>query len=429
MNQHSPNLKFLIKSEQQGKRGVLLEGSSRSTKTFSGIDNVIRIAAQQDNQVINIIRDTYHSFKTTLYDDFNRRMPDFGLSSPFQDRQEVAQFKIYTTKINLLGADKPSKFEGVGCDYFFINEMLDVNKQVFDQSEQRCRKFWWGDFNPKVSEHWVFNNVMNRPDVGHLKTTFKDNPYISKGEYSKLIGYDPWLPGSYEVDALDVYYKGKPVSVSNQPPPHPENVKNGTADEYMHRVYALGLRMSPTGLIFRNVSWIDEFPKDIWFDYGMDFGFTSDPTAITKCAEDEHNIWIELLSYEPMETPEVIFEYMKAKGIETGRPITADSADKYTGENKGTVEMVTSLKRMGCNITKVAKTQSVMFWLMSMKQKKIHIVRNELYSLAKKEQENYKLREINGMSINQPVDSHNHMWDSARYRHMSFNNNRGLPML
>jgi len=62
-----------------------------------------------------------------------------------------------------------------------------------------------------------------------------------------------------------------------------------------------------------------------------------------------------------------------------------------------------------------------MFWLLSMKKKKIHIVKNEFYLQVKKEQENYHLKEINGIAINQPVDKWNHFWDSARYRHMAFN--------
>jgi len=192
----------------------------------------------------------------------------------------------------------------------------------------------------------------------------------------------------------------------------------------MWRVYGLGLRMSPLGLIFKNIDWIDSFPEGIHFDYGIDFGFTTDPTAITKNAETDTDIWIEPLSYEPMETPEIIFEYMKSKGIDYKKPITADSSDKYTGENKGTVEMVKGLKGKGVNIAKVDKTKSVMFWLMSMKQKRIHIVRNEFYSQMKKEQENYKMREINGIAINQPIDSYNHFWDSARYRHMAFNSKK-----
>lgn len=64
-----------------------------------------------------------------------------------------------------------------------------------------------------------------------------------------------------------------------------------------------------------------------------------------------------------------------------------------------------------------------MFWINSMKKKKIHIITNKLSHLAKKEAENYRLKTINGIAINQPVDNFNHFWDAARYAHMAEHSN------
>ena len=64
-----------------------------------------------------------------------------------------------------------------------------------------------------------------------------------------------------------------------------------------------------------------------------------------------------------------------------------------------------------------------MFWLGKMKKKRINIIVNELYHHAKKEQENYTLKLINGIAINQPIDKYNHFWDGARYGYMSLNTN------
>jgi hypothetical protein len=100
------NLRFLYDSLQAGKRGVLLEGSSRSGKTWDSIDFIIYLCASVETKAtINIIKESYNSFKTTLYDDFNRRLPDYGLKSPFADRRDVSTFKLFGNKINLLGAD------------------------------------------------------------------------------------------------------------------------------------------------------------------------------------------------------------------------------------------------------------------------------------------------------------------------------------
>src|SRR5690606_18368856 len=89
---------------------------------------------------------------------------------------------------------------------------------------------------------------------------------------------------------------------------------------------------------------------------------------------------------------------------------------------KGTVEMVNGLHDLGYKEAfKISKTKDVMFWIGSMKKKKIHVVKNHLWKYVKKERENYRFKEINGIIINQPIDKHNHFWDMARYGHIAYN--------
>jgi len=191
----------------------------------------------------------------------------------------------------------------------------------------------------------------------------------------------------------------------------------------------LGLRGAMKGVIFNHITWIDKFPEDKAHIFTNDFGFTTDPNVLNKYAEDENNIWIECLSYEPIETPTELAEVLKSNGIklnsgdfeQDGDLVVCDSSDKYTGENKGTIEMVKGLCNLDINALKVSKTKSVMYWLLSMKTKKIHVVKNQFYMQIKKEKENYRLKEIAGISINQPIDAYNHFFDSARYGHMAYN--------
>lgn len=411
-----------------GFRGAGLEGSSRSGKTWSGIDIIIWLCLfveQEKGCTINIYRETYNEFKTTLYDDFKRRLDDFGLPNKFKETDEIKSFKIGNSKIYFIGDGK----HGGGCDYAFFNEVMFIKKSVFDQVKMRCRKFWWADYNPSFTDHWFFDNALSRPDVTFLRTTFHDNQHISPQERTEIIITEPWRTGSYIVkdNVVQCYNKitGKvePVSSTNQPPPHEENIANGTADESYWRIYGLGLRGAMKGLIFPYVTWIDKFPEDKAQIFPNDFGFTTDPNTLVRYAEDEHNIWIEPLSYEPIETPDVLGGLLESLGIDKAKDIIpCDSADKYTGENKGTVEMVKGLKKLGFEFAyKISKTKSVMYWLGSMKKKKIHIVKNHLYKQALKEQQNYKMKEIGGISINQPLDKFNHIWDAARYGHIAHN--------
>lgn len=431
--QINKNFKYLVKSctEQKyegdelvkGKRGVVLEGSSRSGKTISSVDFIILICTRYEtNCVINIVKETYNEHKTTLYNDFSKRLDDFGLYNPFLDAKEVATFKIFGNKINFLGADKPSKFHGAQCDYLWLNEPLPIQRAIFDQAEMRCKKFWWMDMNPSVTQHWIFDKVLTRPDVGFLRSTFRDNPFVSDPEKNKILSYEPWEPNTYIVDDGVILYNGLVVDEHNQPPPHLDNIHAGTADEFMWKVYGLGLRGAMEGQIYKYVTYIDEFP-DVGFTYGLDFGFTTDPTALVKYGREGRNIYLELLTYEPTETAALVDAALTALGVSKYVPITADSADKYVSELKGAVQMVRELYDMDWSITKVSKTKGIMYWILNMKAYKIHIVNNHLVDKFKLEQQNYVMAKINGIEINQPIDGWDHGFTAARYSHMAYESN------
>lgn len=376
----NPNLRFLHSSLKGGKRGVVLEGSSRSAKTWSSLDFIVYLSSTVEvGATINIIKETYNSFKTTLYEDFNRRLPDFGISSPFAHKQEVKQFKLFGNKINLLGADNPSVFHGVSCDYFYINESLDVSREVFDQLEMRCRKFWWMDYNPKFTDHWVYDKVCNRSDVGFLKTTFKDNPFISPQERAKILSYEP------------TEY----------------NIHQGTADDYMWNVYGLGLRSAPEGLIFQHVTWINEFPTNIEkIYYGSDIGYTNSPSTLVMMGMDGNNLYLKKLHYGPTPSSN---EYIPIIREHVPKDTTwADSAEPG---------YISDARKAGLRVLAVNKFPgSIKYGISLMKKFKIHIVDCPEW---RREQSNYKYREVNGIRLDEPVDDFNHLWDAARYAAIS----------
>lgn len=406
----------------RGYAGAVLEGGTRSGKTWAGVDNIIYLCTdkhKEDGCTINIYRETYNEFKTTLYDDFKTRLEDFKLDNPFNRAKEVKSFRIGKSVVNFLG---DGKFGGA-CDYAFFNEVMFINESIFMQVAIRCRIFWWMDFNPCFTDHWVFNKIIPRSDVAYIKTTFKDNPYVSPNALNETLNTEPWEAGTYDVIGDQLFYNGNIIDDNNQPPVNKKNADQGTIDVFFWKVFGLGLRGAMKGVIFPNVDYIDEFP-DIAYIYGNDFGFTADPNATVKYAEDGNNIFLELLCYSCVETPDDLDLLFQKIGIDKKTPMPCDSSDKYTGENKGTVEMVKGLRGKGYEAFKIKKNKSVMFWLLSMKKKKIHIVRKGMWKQAKKEQENYKFKEINGIMINKPIDKYNHFWDAARYAHMAYNNNQ-----
>jgi len=315
----SPNFAYLTKSLDEGKRGAILEGSSRSTKTWGGIDFLMFLCTKIEKRAtIIIVRETYTSFKTTLYNDFNRRLPDYGISSPFIEKRDVDAFWLFGNKITLMGCDRPDKFEGATNDYFWMNEMLDQPRVVFDQLEQRNQKFWWGDYNPKYHDHWVYDNICKRDDVGFLHTTYLDNPFVSPGEKAKILGYEPT----------------------------PYNIEQGTADEFRWRVYGLGLRGShKTGSEFYYNFVYTRHVKDVEFIPGYPIHLSNDQNVVPyisglvgQIIEDENGVYnVNLIDEICLENPrnnteEVCKELTRRHDLGNGFYYYGDA----TGRNRDT---------------------------------------------------------------------------------------------
>jgi phage terminase large subunit len=437
----NPNLVYLNDCyNDRNKVGAVLEGGSRSGKTWSSIDFLIWLCSEvETSATINIVKETYNSFKSTLYEDFNRRLPDYGIPSPFANKKEISSFFLFGNKINLLGADSETVLHGVGSDYVYFNESLDISKLAFDQMEQRCRKFWWMDYNPKFTEHWIFDKVTKRKDVGFLKTTLFDNPYISRPEKNKILSYLPTrftfigkhfveeeianktLKESEEVAEKRGIKRAQEYDTKrNKQAFHDlalielerskQNETEGTADDYMWQVYGEGLRTAPEGLVFKRVKWIKEFPKDIeQIYYGCDIGFSIDPTCIVKVGVEGRNIYLQSLFYQPTESPAEFIPAIKAC-VPQGATLWAD------GGGDG-LEMIGAARKDKLRVIAVEKfAGSINYGISILKNYKIHIV---VSPEAQKEQGNYKYREVNGIRTEDPIDQYNHFWDACRYAAMS----------
>jgi phage terminase large subunit len=400
------------KAQEQIKQIFVFEGGSGSAKTYDIIQFIIVYCQNFENWNKDILigRDQYSDCEKTVQKDFFKVLKMYGLYDMNKHKRSKPEgYELFGNMISFSGLNGVGS-HGERHDIVWVNEVMDCDFEDVRQLNQRCNEVLIADYNPAFTEHWVYDKLIPRPDCKYFHSTQLQNPFLPRGQRDEILGYEPTHPADRELP-------------KNKRRPHPWNIKNGTADDYMWEVYGLGNRAQMEGLIFKDVQYIDSFP-DMAYSYGMDFGFTNDPTAIVKSSEDYSNIYAELLCYEPIETPNEIHEYARQRGIYFNLPVTADSSDKYVSGEKGAIEMVKSLKKLGWNIHKVSKTKNVVFHLGTMKKKRIHIVKNDLFHYARREAQNYHWRTINNIAINQPIDDFNHFWDGLRYRHMAFNKPR-----
>ena len=383
------NFEFLLKNfdfakaAKQEKQGFVLEGGSGSAKTWDIIQFLIYYCQVNidKNKDILIFRNTFSDLRKTIIKDFEKILRKYELFELDKYRKSTpVSYNLFGNMIYFTGLDGAGA-HGERHDIIWGNEAMELNFDDFRQLNQRCNEAFFLDYNPYYTEHWIYSNILTRPDTKYFRSTQLMNPFLPSGQRKEILAYKPT----------------------------PENIKNGTADDNLWKIYGLGLKGSVKGLIFNSVTWIDSFPK-YQYEYGLDFGFTNDPTALVRIGKQGLNLYLELLCYEPIDNAFALSEMLTNLKIEKWLPITADSADKYNDSS-----MVMQLRDLGWKINKVNKGKGILWRIGMMKKYKIHIVRN---TNAKREQENYKWREINGQHINEPIDKFNHFWDSLGYAYM-----------
>jgi phage terminase large subunit len=223
------------------------------------------------------------------------------------------------------------------------------------------------DYNPSEEFHWIYDQVLTRSDVEFFQTTYKDNPFLGdviKEEIERLKGID----------------------------------------ENYWRVYGLGERGQARSLVY-TFSTTKEIPKEAKLvSYGLDFGYSSDPTSLVRTYILEDNMYVDELLYRTGMTNQDIANEMKVLGLDRSNEIYADSAEPKSIEE---------IYRMGWNVKPTIKG-SINIGIDIIRRYKL-IATESSFNLIK-ELRNYKyIEDKNGQMTNKPVDNFNHALDALRY--------------
>jgi len=215
-----------------------------------------------------------------------------------------------------------------------------------------------------------------RPDVRFVRSTLFDNPFIPDRQKKKILSYEPT----------------------------PANIEAGTADDYMWAVYGAGKRSAPTGLVYPNVKWIDAFPENVEdMAYGLDFSGGASPSALVKGGRSGNDLFAQLCFYAPTQNAKELETPIKAI-VPEGSTVWCDSADPA---------QIGDLRRMGIRAIGAKKWQgSLAYGIGLVNGYNLHLV-NDVD--LKREQENYKWREIQGIRLNEPIKEFDHAFDALRY--------------
>lgn len=389
-----PNLLYfkmasaIANKKPDSKLIIVNEGSSRSSKTYDTIHLIAAICDQHRGKKLDIyfFRDSLVNCKEALLKDFTKCLTLMGIwdDKNLKDNNGKPNYMLFGQTIKFRGLDDNSLQvkEGSDSDIIFFNEILSgCDEDRVKGWVMRCNYLIIADYNPRYTDHWVFN-WEKRNDCVFLHSTYKQNRHLPKEVIKEIEQYNPDMP---------------------------ENVSNGTADVFRWKVYGLGERANKEGLVFPHVTWVDSFPTDIEeISFGMDFGETAQ-TAIVKVGVKrnpiKNDIYLQKLFYLPTENSNIIAEVL----TELSKKQVIDHI--WCDSNQP--GWVGDLRRAGFRALITKKFPgSREYWIATLKKFNIHIVRDIDF---RKEQENFCYRVVDGIQLSETIKKYDHLWSASGY--------------
>jgi phage terminase large subunit len=203
---------------------------------------------------IRIVRKYQTTIKSSVQVDFEEVLDSMELWDNIEHNKVDKTYTLVDGKnkrtVVFSGADDQQKLRGMKQDILYCNEANELSgDQEFFQLLMRTKYFTIIDFNPDDEDVWINTQLektraRDKGDVEVIVSTYKDNPMLPKQMVEEI-----------------------------------EYLEN--TDPAYWQIYGLGEYGKIRGLVFPEWGESPAVRQEAKFlGYGMDFGYTNDPTAI-----------------------------------------------------------------------------------------------------------------------------------------------------
>lgn len=358
----------------QSARVVANKGGTRSSKTYSVVQLLLTISLMAC-KFISIVSESFPHLRRGVMKDFAEILENEGLTEGRDFRFNKSEYKYEFPNgsvVEFFSVENWGKVKGSRRDILFINECNRISYETYRQLAVRTTETIFLDWNPDA-EFWYEENIMNRENTIEIHSTYKDNPHL----------------GEVQIKEIEA----------------------NRHNEQWWRVYGLGLTGHIEGTIYRPFIQIDELPEArsrMRHCYGLDFGYSNDPTALLDVYIDEagKKIYVDEIIYETGLLNSDIAQRMAENNISKSTEIFADAA-----EPKSVDEIGRKVYRYN---VKPAYKKDLLSQIQFLQQFEIYVTTRSLNVI--KESRQYKWKEDrDGNAVNEPIDAFNHAMDALRY--------------
>lgn len=355
-------------------RIIANKGGTRSGKTYA-VMQLLLVIATTLKRSISVVSESLPHLKRGALKDFREILDKEGLIEG-RDYNENKTDNTFTfpngSVVEFFSVDNWGKVKGSRRDILFINECNRINYETYRQLAVRTTETIFLDWNPD-NEFWYEENIAHREGTAEIHSTYLDNPYLDKAQIAEI--------------------------------------ESNRHNEQWWRVYGLGLTGYIEGTIYRPFIQIDELPdarSRMRHCYGLDFGYSNDPTALVDVYIDEaaKKIYVDEIIYESGLLNSDIARRMAEAGISKTTEIFADAAEPKSIDEIG---------RKGYHYNvKPAYKKDLLSQIQFLQQFEIYVTSRSLNVI--KESRQYKWKEDrDGNAVNEPIDAFNHAMDALRY--------------
>lgn len=369
------------------ERKHIIQGGTSAGKTFGIIPILIDRAIKTPLLEISIVSESVPHLRRGVVKDFLKIMM---LTGRYREEQYNKTEMKYTFRngsyIEFFSVDQPDKLRGARRSILYVNEANNITFESYHQLAIRTSGEIWLDFNP-TNKFWAHTEVMTEPESDFLLLTYEDNEA---------------LPDTIIRDIESARLKAD-------------------SSKYWKnwwKVYGLGQIGSLEGACIPDWSIIPKVPEEArLLGYGMDFGYTNDPTTLIAIYKWNNAYIYDELIYSTGLLNSDISNLLKE--LKVTEFIYADSAEPKS---------IAELAKLGHKILPCKKgSDSIRHGISIINQhptfvtKRSENIQNELQNYTwKKDKENNP--------INIPIDKFNHTIDAMRYGLTSLlaNPNKGV---
>ena len=353
------------------KRIKVVRGGTSAGKTFGIIPILIDRCTKETDLEISIVSESIPHLRRGALKDFLKIMMDLNRYKSDNFNKSTLKYTFSNgSYIEFFSADQPDRLRGARRTDLYVNECNNITFDAYYQLAIRTSGDIWLDYNP-ASLFWVDREIIGQEDVDFITLTYKDNEALSKTIVQEI-----------------------------------EKAKYKTSEYWRNwwKVYGLGQIGSLEGVCITDWREI-ELPKEArLLSYGMDFGYTNDPTTLIALYKYNNAYIFDEVIYQKKLLNSDISDLLKAN--EVTDIIYADNAEPKS---------IAELKNYGHTVLPCIKGKdSIVYGINLINQNEIYIT-SRSKNLIKELQSYIWIVDKEGNKVNKPIDAFNHCIDAARY--------------